>query len=143
MENEIAQSGTIKVTALGSNWSSFSPGSNMPTRDNDLLIDCNIQEIISHYVRVRPCQSVPVRVNCSMSASVIVLFLTVMNRITELIHCAYPSNPHRKCLPANALPEPDFKYRSNAMARESSAKQMTVTGFQGRYLAVWVTLPAL
>lgn len=43
----------------------------------------------------------------------------------------------------NARPDPDLRYCSNSIARWSSWKQMYVSSFQGRYLAVWGEPPAL
>jgi hypothetical protein len=50
---------------------------------------------------------------------------------------------YRKCRCANATPDPDFKYRSKATARLSSPNSMTTSMDHGRYLAVWIQLPAL
>ena len=49
----------------------------------------------------------------------------------------------RKCRIANARPEPDFKYRSNATARASSSKRITTTKRHGLCLAVCGTSPTL
>ncbi len=50
---------------------------------------------------------------------------------------------YQKCFEAKALPEPDFRYLSKAMALLSSANAKVRTSRQGRYFAVWIDWPAL
>ena len=49
----------------------------------------------------------------------------------------------RRCRLANATPEPDFRYRSNAIARFSSLNSMMTSACHGRPFAVCVHLPEL
>jgi hypothetical protein len=61
-----------------------------------------------------------------------------ISRKTGNIYDRYKDNgaTHLRWRFANAEPEPDFRYRSNATARSSSANSMTTSSRQGRPVAV-------
>ena len=49
----------------------------------------------------------------------------------------------RKCRRANARPEPDLRYSSNALAASGDAKSIATSSRQGRPVAVWRESPRL
>ena len=53
------------------------------------------------------------------------------------------TSSHLRCRLANAPPEPDFRYFSNATARPSSENSTITSMIQGLASAVWGTRPAL
>ena len=65
---------------------------------------------------------------------------TTVNNVLSVL--SMPHSP-RKCRSANARPEPDFRYASNALAVLVDANSIDATSVHGRPVAVWLDSPRL
>ena len=76
-------------------------------------------------------------------AAAIIGELVVAEELTRIHAPSSGTCFHVKCFFANARPEPDFKYFSNAIALDSLLNSSDTTRFHGRSSRVYVELPAL